>query len=285
MSFTMFKRNYYYLISGLPDMIIDGAKPRELSLEFKKEIKEQLHISDYKLAQLFYLQYDNKNLLNKLLKQDKPFITLGNYTEEYLNEQIKEPTDIVEYMAHQINNFKAETHKNSDLNWENSLQALYYEYVLQVKNSFIKQWFKFDRDMKNILTAVNCKKYNYNIENQLIPVKHYNEIYDIMVMSEPKIDILTHAVPYADEIIQIAESEVDITDKEKAIDLIKWKYLDEYSFFNYFTIEKVLCHIIKLEIIERWIKLDSETGKTLFNKLIHDIKTSYEFSEEFSLVK
>lgn len=285
MDFTIFQRNYYCLISGLPDIIIDGKKPGELSFEFKNELAEQLHAADYNLAKLLYLHYDNKNLLNQLLKLDKQFITLGDYTEEYLDEQIKEPTDIVDYMANHIINFKAETSEKSNLTIENELQGLYYEYVLQEKNSFLKQWFKFDRDIKNILTAVNCRKYNYNIEEQLIPVKHDNETYDILVKSVPKVDLLAGEVPYADDILQIAESDMDITDKEKAIDHIKWKFLDEHTFFNYFTIEKVLSYIIKLEMVERWIELDNETGKALFNKLIDDIKTSYKFSEEFSLTK
>lgn len=285
MDCTIFKKNYYCLISGLPDIIIDGKKPGELSLELKSELAEQLQTSDYKSAELLYLHYDNKNLLNLLLKQDKQFIPLGNYTEAYLEEQIKEPTDIVDYMAYQIINFEAETSENSNLKDENELQSLYYDYVLQAQNSFLKQWFRFDRDMKNILTAVNCRKYGYEAEKQIIPVKYDNEVYNILVKSGPKVDLLADEIPYAEKIIQIAESEMDITEKEKKFDNIKWEFLDEHTFFNYFTIEKVLSYIIKLGIVERWLELDDETGKVLFNKLIHDLKTSYEFPEEFNLAK
>ena len=279
----MFKRNYYCLVAGLPDIIIDGNKPGETSHEFKNELAEQLLISDYKLAELLYLHYDNKNLLNLLLKQDNRFITLGNYTEEYLEEQIKEPTNIVDYMKQLIFNFKAEISGNSNLSSENELQSLYYEYVLQVKNDFLEQWFKFDRDMKNILTAVNCHKYDYDIEKQLIPVKHENEVYETLIKSSPKADLFADEVPYVDKILQIAESEMDISEKEKALDNIKWKFLDEHTFFNYFTIEKILSFVIKLKIVERWIELDNETGKALFTRLINDIKMSYKFPEEFSV--
>lgn len=285
MDYTIFKKNYYCLISGLSDIIIDGDKPGELSLEFKNELRDQVHAPDFKLVELLYLHYDNKNLLNLLLQQGKQFITLGNYTEKYLEEQIKEPTDIIDYMAYQIINYKAQTSENSNLNWENELQGLYYEYVLKAKNSFLQQWFRFDRDMKNILTAVNCRKYGYDIEKHLIPVKHENEVYETLIKSSPKADLLADEVPYADKILQIAESEMAIAGKEKAFDYIKWNFLDEHTFFNYFTIEKVLSYIIKLDIVERWIELDNETGRALFNKLIHDIKSGYEFSEEFSLTK
>jgi len=279
----MLKRNYYCLVAGLPDIIIDGNKPGETSHEFKNELAEQLHTSDYKLAELLYLNYDNNNLLNLLLKQENKFITLGNYTEEYLEEQIKEPTNIVDYMKQMIFNIKTEISGNSNLSSENELQSLYYEYALQVKNDFLEQWFKFDRDIKNILTAVNCHKYGYDIEKQLIPVKDKNEVYEILIKSSPKADLLADEVPYIERILQIAESEMDISEKEKALDNIKWQFLDEHTFFNYFTIEKILSFVIKLNIVERWIELDNETGKALFTRLINDIKISYKFSEEFSV--
>ena len=69
------------------------------------------------------------------------------------------------------------------------------------------------------------------------------------------------------------------------MDKIKWDYLDEYTFFHYFTIEKVISYVLKILITERWIKLDSETGKTLLNKLLNELKTSYKLDEEFSLNK
>ncbi|UCH15852.1 MAG: DUF2764 family protein, partial [Bacteroidales bacterium] len=38
-----------------------------------------------------------------------------------------------------------------------------------------------------------------------------------------------------------------------------------------------------VEIIERWLKLDRETGEKLFNELLTSLETSYEFSKEFIL--
>jgi len=285
MDFTLFKRNYYYLVSGLADIIIDGNKPGETSLEFKNELAEQLHTSDYKLAELLYLHYDNKNLLNLLLKQEKQFITHGNYTEDYLEEQIKEPTDIVDYMKQLIYNYRAETSEKSNLSYENELQSLYYEYVLQIKNNFLEQWFKFDGDVKNILTAANCHKYGYDIEKHLIRVKEEDDVYETLTKRGLKADLLAAEVPDADKIVQIVESEMNISEKEKALDNIRWEFLDEHTFFNYFNIEKILSYIIKLKIVERWIELDDETGKALFNKLINDIKMSYNFPAEYSLTK
>jgi hypothetical protein len=73
--------------------------------------------------------------------------------------------------------------------------------------------------------------------------------------------------------------------REKAIDMLKWDWLDENTFFNYFTIEKLISYYIKLEMIERWIKLDPETGREFFKKLIKDLESGYEFPEDFKKKK
>ena len=58
------KKKYYCLIAGLPDIILDDKKIRENSTEFKTELKNQLTKTDFNLAELLYLDIDNKNLLN-----------------------------------------------------------------------------------------------------------------------------------------------------------------------------------------------------------------------------
>lgn len=41
--------------------------------------------------------------------------------------------------------------------------------------------------------------------------------------------------------------------------------------------------MIKLMIIERWLKLDPKTGEELFRRLLGDLQTGYEFPNEFSV--
>ena len=267
----MLKTNYFCLVAGLPDIIINETKSVISSKEFKLELSEQLEPADYKLVELLYLNYDNQNLLNLILKKNKPFNNTGKYTQEELEEQIKEPTYIIDYMKQFIINFKAEEAKLSDLSWENKLQTLFFDFVLLTKNDFLKKWFRFDMDIKNILTAINCQKFDYKKEEHLINVKHKNEVYKNLIKDALKSDSLAGEVIYAEKILQIVESDDNSSEKEKATDMIKWTFLDEFTFFKYFNIEKILAFIIKLNIVERWIKLDNETGEILFKKLINDL--------------
>ena len=283
MNFTMYNRNYYCLVAGLPDMFFDDSKISESSFAFKNELLDQLHPSDFKLVKLLYLQYDTKNLLNILLKQNQKHFQLANYSAEYLEEQIKEPIDISNYLKRFIIAFKKETFDKSTVNSENILLSFYYETMLQTKNKFLENWFRFELNMKNILTAVSCNKYDFDVEKQMIPIIGENEVYNLLSTGIPKVELLSDEVPYADKIIKVAESEMSISKKEKAYDAIKWEFLDYHTVFHYFSIEKTLSYIVKLNIIERWLVHDKETGKALFEKLINDIKTNYKFTDEFNV--
>ena len=92
------KRNYYYLVAGLPDIILDQKKVPFTLIEFKQELQYHLHPKDYQLVEYLFLPYDNSNFLNILLKNDAEFNPLGNYSESFLIEEIKEPENLPAYM-------------------------------------------------------------------------------------------------------------------------------------------------------------------------------------------
>ena len=278
----MFKKDYYYIVAGLPELNINESRKVLTSLQFKLEMEKQLNKSDYLLFELLFRENDNKNLLSLLLEQNLPFDKLGNYTEDYLRTQINNPTDIVAYMKQFIIDFMSESFDQSSLYCENKLQEYYYKYLLKTDNDFIRQWFRFDRDVNNLLTAVNCRKHEYDIEKQLIPEN--DGLYDALLNQIPTADLFEEEdLPYLEKILQIAESNLEATDKELEIDLLKWTFLDEITFFYYFTIEKILSFAIKLSLVDRWRKLDHTSGKALWERLIYDLEMSYFFADEFSL--
>ena len=79
---------YYYLVAGLPDIALEDNKLTYSVADFKTEIYPFLASADQKLLDLFYLQFDNANVL-KLLKDKEAFIdNRGNYSAEILIEYI-----------------------------------------------------------------------------------------------------------------------------------------------------------------------------------------------------
>lgn len=54
---------YYCLIAGLPNISLDDSKLTYSVSEFRKELDGILTSRDKKLVDLFFLKFDNKNLL------------------------------------------------------------------------------------------------------------------------------------------------------------------------------------------------------------------------------
>lgn len=281
----MFKNNYYCLVAGLPDLLFSESKPGFSSLDFRTELKEQLSVNDFNLVKQVFLLFDNQNLLNLIFKLNKPFNTLGIISKEKLEAEIIKPSEIPDYMIQYIKWIRNQESMDFSLPKENQLYHLFYNHILQQNNEFLIDWYTFYFGLKNILTAINCKQFNYEIENHIIQFGANNIIHKLLLNNRLNQDYFEDEIQFAEQIFRIAKSETNSIEKEKEIDKLKWNYLDENTFFHYFTIEKLLSFAIKLIIIERWMKLDNETGKELLKKLVYELELSYEFPAEFSSVK
>jgi len=279
---------YHCLIAGLPEIFFDIQKLIYPVTAFKEYLKEELRGDDFNLIETYFWRYDNINLLNTFLKNNKPFLSEANLSKEDLEELIKSiKEDSVNSYQRNIPDYfinLIERYLNGDVNTddENNLEKIiieeYYNYACNISNEFIAGWYNFELNLNNILTALNCRKYNIDRHNQIIG---NNEISQKLISSNAR-DFGINEFPFYDEILKNFE-ESNLLEREKNIDKIKWNYLDNEVFFFYFTIERIFSYLIKLTIIERWLNLDYNTGKQLFEKLINELEKSYSFPEDFKL--
>lgn len=283
-------RNYYYLIAGLPDLTIDQGKLQFGSLEFREYLQTELHKKDYQLIEWLFLPNDNENLLNILNKKEAEWNIKGIYTKEELELAITEvvaPDKIIldeksgvkPYITEFLNSYFGENRLMPSLKTENELSFLYFADALKVKNDFLKSWFEFEINLKNLLIFNTARKFNVSYENELIGETQLTQSLKHKT-SHDSGDVAEYQ--YFDRINQISEN-TDIATREKAIDQLRWTFLDEMNISNYFSIEVVISYMIKLMIIERWLKLDPKTGEELFRRLLGDLQTGYEFPNEFSV--
>jgi hypothetical protein len=275
----MFERNYYYLVAGLPDIILDQKKLSFTISEFRDEMRYHLHPDDYRLVELLFLPVDNRNLLNLLKKNNKPFEESGRYTQAELEQEVKEPDITPDYMQRFIHAFKSDIPLNGDLSWEDQLTWLYYEHVKNCNNEFLRDWFEFDLNLKNIVAGFNARKHGLNGEKYFIGE---NSVVQAVKKSTLKDFGLGNDFEHMEKLISIQENS-NLLERERAMDTLRWEFLDERNTFNYFTIEVLLAFIIKLQIVQRWLEMDLETGQKMFRKLLEQLETSYEFPREFMI--
>ena len=87
-------------------------------------------------------------------------------------------------------------------------------------------------------------------------------------------------VEWLEQLVKISETE-ELVEREKKIDRLRWNWMEDAIFFDYFTVERIFAFLLKLEMIERWISLDKERGNQLFRSIIESLKNEVQIPAEF----
>ena len=284
---------YYCLIAGLPNITLDDSKIAYSVVEFREELQSILSRKDRSVVDLFFLKYDNKNILSYLEKKDQAeFDSRGNFsleTIDFLYKTLKEegvllsskqyPSYFLTFLEQYISEEQGESNSGKrKIPWEDRLSALYYEYVMKCKNRFVSEWFELNLNVSNILTAIVCRKFGLEKENYIVGD---NGVAEQLKMSNAQDFGMGNLLDYFSELQRLME-ETNLQLREKGVDLLRWNWLDENTFFKPFDIESVFAYLVKLEMIERWISLDKETGEKTFREIVSVMKKgSRDALEEF----
>ena len=67
----------------------------------------------------------------------------------------------------------------------------------------------------------------------------------------------------------------DILSREKGIDELMWEKIESLTTFDYFDIDAILGFIAKLNIAMRWNRLDPETGREMFARIVKEVRGSF----------
>lgn len=275
---------YYYLVAGLPELTLEDSKLSYTVADFKTELYPALSDEDKKLIDLFYLKFDNENVLKLLKDKDAAIDLRGNYSAEELTEYILQLKDGDEvsakvfpsYLSTFISEYFSMPAEDSFL-YEDRLAALYYAYGMKCSNKFVSSWFGFNLTINNVLVALTARKFKLDIASQIVGD---TEVCDALRTSSARDFGLGSEVEYLEQLVKISETD-ELVDREKKMDQLRWNWMEEATFFDYFTVERLYVFLLQLEMIERWISLDKEKGSQLFRSIIAALKDDVQIPAEF----
>lgn len=277
--------NYYCYIAGMPDIQIDNAKSIPAQEEILDELKQILSKGDMALLNLLRLKYDNDNLLKYLDNRDVELNPLGTLTTQDWTELIDliDNSDelnpardrrLLKYMLDFYTTIRNEQNEEKIEFHEDFLAALYYKYGMECKNKFVAEWFEFNLNINNILTALTCRKYGWDVKSAIVgdnivaeTIRNSVSAHDFNLKTE---------IDYFDTLVSISET-ANLLDREHRIDALKWNWLEENTFFNAFSIERVLSFWLRCELMHRWDNLSMEEGAEIFRQMINDLKKDVKF--------
>ncbi|MBR3897329.1 MAG: DUF2764 family protein [Bacteroidaceae bacterium] len=275
--------SYYCLMAGLPDIALDDGRGAQSVAGFKAELAEVLTHADKELMFYFYLRYDCLNLVKLLQFPEAEISPLGNYSREQYEDMMTSAREM-NFNVHRypsfLSIFARDYAYNKDKEGyfpEDAILLGYYEYALKCPNRMLREWFSMNLNVTNILTALIAKKYGWNVADF---IQGDNTVCEMIRNSNARDFGLGFELDYVSDLMKIVECE-DPVEKEKRIDAFKWLWLDEQTFMDVFSIEAVFAYMCKLEMLERWEKLDVETGRETFRQIIENLRGEARVPEEF----
>lgn len=288
-------RQYYYFIAGLPSISLDDNKLVYTPEQFREEAISQLSADDYALIELLHLPEDIQNLLLALYqKKDKTPNPEGLKSQEawqeyldYLRQKAENqhlpipvafqglPPFIAQILCPTL--IEEELPDLQDL--EHKLLSAFYNFTKNHPNEFISAFFELERNIKNILTAINGRNHEIDFAPYLIGE---DETVTNLSKSHAEDFGLGKEHPLFDQVSRIWEQN-NILDRERGYDNLRHKWIDEQNFFEYFNINRILGYYSKVRIINRWIKADADMGKEVFHDTLNKLENSFEFPEDFNI--
>ncbi|MDO4949059.1 MAG: DUF2764 family protein [Bacteroidales bacterium] len=275
-------KSYYCIVAGLPDMSLDDSKPTYSMDRLKDEIYPQLSAHDKGLIDLALLQVDNRNLL--ALMNDKHATTEkgGLLTGEALLEMIEavRQGDVVKgvpgYMMRFVEQYDAmpadSLFKADDLLW-----GLYYEQAMQADNKFVASWFEFNLNLNNMLSALAARKYKMDVAQVVVG---NTETAELIRTSNARDFDLGNTLDYVDAVLQIAATD-NLVAREQMIDRLRWKWMDEATVSDYFSVERIFVFMMQIAMTSRWMSLDKDTGNEKFRQIIAQLKNEVKVPTEY----
>jgi hypothetical protein len=115
----------------------------------------------------------------------------------------------------------------------------------------LREWKKRERAIRNSMAVLRGQKKNIDAEAYLRQADFY------MYADDQAKEFFQAATPLEGEMSIIRE---------------QWKFIDEQEVGHIFDIDALLCYYLKLQLLERKMKMDHDRGKERFEKLYERIR-------------
>jgi hypothetical protein len=262
-------RNYYSLVASLRELAIDGVGKDFDAPAIVAEIRESLGRGDGRVLELLYGWYDILNIVNMRAGRSQ-FNSLGNFSRPELEAELDSPENLPAWMSRVVGAYRDPDNPDyeevdTSFRFERALFEAYYAECAVAKSGFLRAWSRFDRNLRNVVAA-------HTARGKQMPVVDVLVGSDDIVLSLGRSSAadfgLKGELEYIDTLLTTLADEGNIVEKERTIDLIRWNKAEELAEMDYFNMNAILSYLVKVNLIHRWMTLDVETGRAMYNRLV-----------------
>lgn len=268
----MFSSSYYALVAGFREYSLDAETKGFDIHDILAEVKEALSTSDMKEVELLYAYYDCENLINRH-NSSSAHNPLGQLSAEEIEEELRTPSRLIAPLAKVVRAYAApdgEDAEDMDLSqpFAKALMTAYYKACEASKSALIRKWSATDRTIRNVVAATVARAQGRAIEEVIVGEDFVTES---LSRSSAADFGLRAELPFVEALVAAVADERNFIEKERKIDNIRWNELSELSTFDYFNLNAVIAYLVKVNMVARWVMLDKEVGRQMFNRLIAEL--------------
>lgn len=145
-----------------------------------------------------------------------------------------------------------------------SLDCAFYRKALSHPDRFIREWFAFDLKLRNAKVRYLNAKIGRPAEKDVLDINADEEL--------PGIDCGEFEEESRAESVLAGE---DLLSRERGLDDLSWEKIDSLTTFDWFNVETLLGFICKMQICARWFRLDENTGREMFRRLVGEVRGTF----------
>ena len=135
---------------------------------------------------------------------------------------------------------------------------------------WLRDWAIFDRNLRNVIAAQTARTKGRAVADSLLSIEG-DEIPLSLAKSTAADFNLRGELDYIDRLLTALGDEVNVVEKERAIDLIRWEKADSLAEGDAFGAPTILAYLVKVAIIGRWAKLDPAIGREMYDNLVNSM--------------
>ena len=190
-----------------------------------------------------------------------PDITTGwKFGEKTPEDYIEEIVSLCSDKDRQTIEFLMKGYQDENLN------HTFYAEALTHPDTFIREYFRFDLNVRNAKVKYLNKALGRPSDK------------DVLQFGEETAQVILDAV--GEEFEEAGDLDTvlnlgDILSRERGIDDLVWDKINSLTTFNYFDIDAILGFITKMNIVARWFRLDEQTGREMFQKLVDEVRGTF----------
>lgn len=254
-------KRYYYLACALPKITLK-VKPDINFEEIKFMLYVNLNKADLNKFMLFRRFIDITNL--RLLWLNQEIDSRGTLNVAQLEDVILIKDVFPDFVFDFLDKYER---KEDRLKYFSFLISSFFKEIIFNSSGFLKFYFKFERDMRLIMTAIRAKKLKRDISYEL----QFEDLHDDLVayiLAQKDMDSFVPPKKY-EKIKNIYKKNVS-DPKKLHLALLEYKFnkIEMFSERRPFTIDQILAYTALLMIVEDFYKLNTEMGKEKIEKII-----------------